>query len=295
MVCIACHNLDLKNTITNEYYESGHAAALTLATAGNNANCASCHSNEGFHESVRLNTKALPGAPTSRATAITCETCHHFHETFDFENDGPDYALRIKTPVVSVANQNVTFDFNGSSNLCAQCHQIRSLAGTPNEEGNYTITSNRYGPHYGVQSNMLDAKGGYELPGPFTYPISPTTHRTDASCVSCHMHEKDHTVEPMIASCNTAACHNGQLTDFNPGNKQTEVQILLDNLKDRLIDAGLLADQNGSYLAVPGTYPMDEAGALYNYLYCKNDRSLGIHNYPYTRALLHNSIALFDN
>jgi hypothetical protein len=295
MVCVECHNLDLKAMITNEYYESGHSAALTLTSAGARGGCASCHSNEGFHESVRLNTKSLPADLLVKPTAITCRTCHDFHETLDFQNDGPDYALRIQTAVTNLANSNVVFDFEGSSNLCAQCHQTRAEAGTPDAEGNYTITSNRYGPHYGVQSNMLDGKGGYEVDGPFAYPTLPSTHRSDASCVSCHMFDGNHSKAPSVQACNTAECHNGQLTDFNPGNKQTDVQLLLDNLKSELVDAGLLADQNGSYLAVPGTYTMDQAGALYNYLYCKNDRSLGIHNFPYTKALLQNSIAVFGN
>ena len=32
------------------------------------------------------------------AMPVSCNTCHDSHRTFDFENDGPDYALRNPDP-----------------------------------------------------------------------------------------------------------------------------------------------------------------------------------------------------
>jgi len=44
-------------------------------------------------------------------------------------------------------------------------------------------------------------------------------------------------------------------------------------------------------LAVPGKYSEAEAGALFNYLYVEEDRSEGIHNTDYSKALLEASLA----
>ena len=43
-----------------------------------------------------------------------------------------------------------------------------------------------------------------------------------------------------------------------------------------------LLDSSGN--AVVGTYPEVEGGALWNYIYVKEDRSMGVHNAPYIKA-----------
>ncbi|MEZ4907232.1 MAG: hypothetical protein R2771_06255 [Saprospiraceae bacterium] len=41
---------------------------------------------------------------------------------------------------------------------------------------------------------------------------------------------------------------------------------------------------------VTGTYPVDYVGAYFNWIMLEEDRSVGVHNPNYTRALLKNSI-----
>jgi hypothetical protein len=56
-----------------------------------------------------------------------------------------------------------TFD-GGQGNLCANCHQIRNAAPTA-EAGNVSVTSSRFGTHYGVEAQMLLGEGGLGVTG----------------------------------------------------------------------------------------------------------------------------------
>ena len=63
---------------------------------------------------------------------------------------------------------------------------------------------------------------------------------------------------------------------------------MLEELAALLEFKGLLADDE----SVVGEYPEAEAAALWNYIYIKHeDKSMGVHNPSYTKALLESSIA----
>ena len=130
--------------------------------------------------------------------------------------------------------------------------------------------------------------GGYEVAGTEAYPTpESSTHFKDATCVKCHMHNFNHTFEPRLDAC--AECHDG-ITDFDFNGVQTTVNNLMTSLEGKLQTAGLL-DASGTI--VVGTYPVDQAGALYNYEMISDDRSEGVHNPKYIEALLRNSIGVF--
>jgi hypothetical protein len=300
-VCIACHNLDTKAAIEGDYMLSQHYAAETLEAEGSSTSCAVCHSNEGFVIRLHAGIDRLPEELTI-ATAISCGTCHDFHETLDQEGEGPDYALRTNDPVdlfmYRTANPQlpaVEVDLGGSSNLCLQCHQARRswdgyAANIANDSLNQS--SIHFGPHPSTQGTVLAGYGGFEVDGTVPYPTPMlTTHATEGACVACHMHEKDHSTAPSLEGCNTAECHNGNVADFDHQGKQTEIANLLEALHEELVTAGLI-DQDGNQIT--GKYPADWVGALYNYSMIEEDRSHGIHNYGYSRALLQNSIDVFD-
>ena len=295
-VCIDCHNLTVKNDITADYMLSAHYAGANVAYAGGRNGCAMCHSEQGFIETqyTGLDTTA---ANIPLPQAIGCKTCHSFHASFDFENE-MDYALRTTKPVellmYRAADPNappVTIDLGASSNLCAVCHQPRRVGPDLATDSTY-VSSTHYGPHHGPHSTTVAGIGAAELNNGFTYP-SPgagSKHVTDADCVSCHMHEGEHTWEPSLEGCNTAACHNGNITSVDQNNRQLNFATKLDQLKTKLTTAGLL-DADGH--PVKGTYPTEQVAALYNYEWIVDDRSMGIHNFPYLEALLDNSLAAF--
>ena len=90
-------------------------------------------------------------------------------------------------------------------------------------------------------------------------------------------------------------CH-GPIDDFNeigPGySVQDSVDIFVADLKARLVTAGLLDATSG--LPRSTSTSADSAGAVWNYLVSKYDRSRGVHNAKYTMGLLKSSILYID-
>jgi hypothetical protein len=297
MVCVECHNLDLKATVTSQYDSSVHGMSQIIAgkllymyagQGNNRKECATCHTDEGFREHIYTGLDTI-GTGLLLPQHIQCQTCHDFHETLDQVNEGPDFALRTMDAVpLRMTDLTTMVDFGNESNLCANCHQPLSAGPTADANGNAAVTSTHYGGHHGPQSTLLTGVGGYEIAGNDAYPTpESTTHFKDATCVKCHMHNFSHTWMPSLDACKE--CHDG-ITDFDFNGVQTTVNNLVASLGTKLTTAGLL-DANGS--PVVGTYPVDQVGALYNYLMIEDDRSEGVHNPKYIEALLRNSIDVF--
>lgn len=296
-ICAQCHNLETKATITSQYDSSVHGTSQIIAGqvlyryagAGDSRKaCAICHTSQGFQERFETGLDTI-AAGLLLPDHIDCEACHDFHQTLDQENEGPDYALRSKDPVsLIMTDHTTTLDLGNESNLCVNCHQPREAGPEADANGNYHVSSSHWGPHHGPQGTLLAGIGGYEVAGTEAYPTpESTTHFKDATCVKCHMYQQHHTFEPSIDACKE--CHDG-ITDFDFNGVQTTVTNLLEELKTELTTAGLLNATGGE---VVGTYPVDQAGALYNYLMVEDDRSEGVHNTKYIEALLRNSIDVF--
>jgi hypothetical protein len=101
------------------------------------------------------------------------------------------------------------------------------------------------------------------------------------TCVACHLGENDnHTFMPTVTACQ--GCH-ADAENFDINGLQTEVEAKLEELAVALEAKGLLAEDE----PVVGDYPEAEAAALWNYIYLKHeDKSMGVHNPAYTKALL---------
>ncbi|MFB6317813.1 hypothetical protein [Saccharicrinis sp. FJH54] len=290
--CKQCHN-DANMTLKSVEYElSGHGAGTNVAYAGGRKSCARCHSNEGFIETLHtgMDTTAFD---IPIPTRISCETCHDFHESLDFETDGPDFALRAKDPVTFIINGE-TVDFEASSNLCANCHQPRT-AGPSLADETFRISSTHWGPHHGPQATYVDGLGAVEFSGSESYPEPGTsTHASAGACVMCHMGESTgegsemhggHTFSANVANC--TACHT-DATSFDIGGVQTEVEGLLEEIA-AVLESNNVLDAEGH--VVPGTYSSTLAAAYYNYIGIEEDRSMGVHNPEYIIAVLKNTLA----
>lgn len=282
--CLTCHNLTHRNELNAQYQMTRHFNATAVGYAGGRNGCAKCHSHEGFVETV------FTGMDTTAAnipipTGIGCTTCHSTHETFDFENDGADYALRTIAPVDLLISDD-DLDFGGTSNLCAYCHQPRRAAPVADDNGNFNITSSHYGPHHAPNATFVYGIGGYEVAGPETYPApGENSHTSGSSCVECHMGALEdgkgaHTLIPTESAC--TKCHS------NGAPSNAEIVTLLEELGTMLKAEGVLDDEGH---VVTGEFPVDVAGAFYNYALIEEDLSHGIHNPTYAKALLKNSIA----
>jgi hypothetical protein len=206
-------------------------------------------------------------------TRQDCRACHQVHTSFT----AADWALETTDAVDLYAFEDVTYD-GGEGNLCVNCHQPRRQIAEA-VDGFIEITSTHWGPHHGPQSAMLLGIGGAgEVEG------KPSAHVTlvEDTCVSCHVGEgASHTFEPDVASCQ--GCH-ADIEDFDFSGLQTDVQAMLDELEEGLIALGWL-DEEGHPTVTQ--VPEAQAAALWNWIYIAHeDKSEGVHNPAYTKALL---------
>jgi hypothetical protein len=216
-------------------------------------------------------------------TRQDCRACHQIHSSYSTD----DWALETTDAVALYAIEGASFD-GGQGNLCANCHQPRR-AFPEAENGVITGINTHWGPHHGPQSAMLLGVAGAGAEG------KPSTHylSVENTCVGCHMGENaSHTFEPDIAVCQ--ACH-ADAENFDINGVQTEIQAELDRLGTALVAAGVLSDITVDGHPTVTEAPEGVATALYNWLYIAHeDKSLGVHNPAYTKALLEASFAALE-
>jgi len=283
LTCTECHNDTTRITGKKTAWSESRHGSGEAYVRGSSASCAGCHSGGGFSARIAagLNPDQVEeGDPNP--TRQDCRACHQIHTTFTDE----DWALETTDPVVFYAIEGVTYD-GGEGNLCVNCHQPRR--GYPEaEDGMITGITSHWGPHHGPQSSMLlGVSGAGDVEG------SPSPHYqiVEDTCVNCHMgEERSHTYEPEVERCQ--ACH-ADAEDFDIEGVQTEVQALLDELGDALVAAGLITENSEDGHPAVEEAPEDVAPALWNWVYIAHeDKSLGVHNPAYTKALLEYSLRL---
>lgn len=301
--CRACHSNEHREPIEDAYAISGHATGGSWAR-GTIASCARCHNNEGFIDIISENFIDENGFAISDpdgyliSNPITCTGCHTDHRSFDFENDGNDFALRTLDPIKLFIDPTVVIDIKnssdllGTSNTCVNCHQPRNSYVIPAGTADYEITSTRFGPHHGPQSTMFEGVMGANIAGAVGYPgVGDTPHRQGASCISCHMGE---TTDGTDGSHTWNITANGCVT-CHPNGAPTEAEGFaadFETLRGLLLTAGTINDEGRT---VPGIYSAAVAKATWNWRTLLEDKSDGAHNPEYTKALLKNSIEVLQN
>jgi hypothetical protein len=294
--CGECHNMsEFLYSRIRQYENSAHAHGAN--TNRSDASCAKCHTSMGFRDFVNK----LPATAIKNPTPINCRTCHPIHETYTTD----DFALRT-TDSVTLAVGNAVYNY-GTSNLCANCHQARTIDPFPNLAGeNIKITNPYYGPHQAPQANMFMAKGPIQIPGSMPYLNSAHTKMVDKGCVTCHMspatgilagghqmnvgYQDAHgSSQYQYTGCYATDCHGtaAEITAMINPNRE-EIKLLLEQLNKKLMDKGLMNESGAT--PVPKTATPVEAAALVNYRFVEGDHSHGAHNYRFTKAVLTNSI-----
>ncbi len=293
--CVECHDFSTDLFAKVLQFENS-----THVTGGNyNRNygaCAICHTHEGYLDNLET------GAGTSDAalvntTHINCRTCHMIHENYD----QTDWGLRGTDRITFFTGQEGPE--LGTGNQCASCHQSRSYD-VPEVGGpDLTITSNRYGPHYGSQSDVMVGHSLYEIPGSMNYPSSNPHASIANGCVSCHMSAgyvdqsgghtfamRNESEAVNMTSC--TMCHPS-MTSADVDAFQAEIQVIYDELFAVLVDKGLMNGTTGlvnasssAPLVIPGT----QAAAIANYRTIYGDHSFGLHNPGYIKAILTNTL-----
>ena len=285
VTCLGCHNGAVIEDNQFEMARSQHGIGEFADYAGGRSSCAKCHSHEGF---VEYATTGGVSGNYLTPTAWKCGTCHGLHKDFEEDFEADDAALRMTGAVTMLFDEATVADLDAGSNLCVNCHQSRRGTSYYDDGSgtDVTFTSSHTGPHHGPQSNILLGNNGASAGSPFTAHVG-------AGCTGCHMKETTgdevdvaggHTFWPSVEACQD--CHSSA-TDFDVFSIQTTVQGKLDNLAGLLLTAGIL---DSSYHVVPGTYPRATFNAFWNYDIVLEDRSLGVHNPTYAKALLDESI-----
>lgn len=299
--CIQCHtNDEVLFAKSNQWAHSTHANGGNYER--NAGECAICHTSQGF---LGYNVSGdydpeVEGAFISNPNPPNCYTCHNIHSAYTVE----DYSFTVTDPVELRNTGEATYDF-GSANLCANCHQGRTVDPFPVVGGDpIVVTSSRYGVHHGPQGNTIAGMGLFE-PGT-GYSNHPHSD-IENTCVTCHMAEPygaqagghtmnltyDYHGNDVVNAAGCIACHPDEdILEAKIEVTQEEIQVLLDELK-LLLDATGITEE-GSDSSVPGTYAPEVAGACLNYKAITEDRSLGIHNPTYITKVLVSSIELLQ-
>lgn len=291
--CTQCHdNSQALEARVMQWEESFHATGDAFAR--NTAECATCHTSQGFRGNLDGTYDwAAEGAMITNPNPPNCYTCHSIHSTYTTD----DWGLTV-TGAIALRNTTETYDFGKGSN-CVSCHQGRTVEPWPTVGGADIVVSNtRYGVHHGPQGNVFSGIGLFVVG-----TVSTSLHATmvTESCVTCHMangygaESGGHTMWMRNAggTLNTAGCiechtdNTALLADVAA--LQAEVADLLAQLKTKLDASGATAP--GSDNSVAGTYSPLVAGALLDYKALTEDKSLGVHNPTYVKQLLTNLIA----
>jgi hypothetical protein len=319
--CQDCHGLGSEHI-------SEHPAAEKMSTTYWSGTCGQCH--EEFAELQKTNhTDPLPFGhyePTEGRLTV-CYPCHYTPGYIGAVDSEMDFHSFKYPPGVL---DEIPKDTPNVS--CSVCHDPHSAG----EDNPYGLRTGSAGTacdtcHYEKWQNAIleGAAGtfgnGYHYPGKDYEVING--HRTDDKCVLCHMDtgtaamdesgilklgghtfrmrdfgpdNTPYTGDDLLNIAVCKNCHPG-LTDFDWNDVQTDVQDLLDELRDLLMEINhdfLPANKPGNCARCHkgGTVPfLDDPGlvlenAYTNYKLIANDRSRGIHNPKYIKKLLQDSI-----
>lgn len=305
--CGVCHNnsadlfakqvqWSLSKHGTGEAFDEGYRTA-----------CAGCHASQGFLEVTKTGLDTTKAGFYDAAT-INCRTCHKIHSKYDKTDWDLTYTAPYNFRWTTADDANKTADMK-MGNLCGKCHQARTTTpvltlADPTKE--VSITSLRYGPHYGPQSNMVAGVGGYKIPGSVPYPSSNVHGNIQKGCVSCHMADgglpiisghtmvmKGETGTPQKAAACTP-CHSEVTSTFNQKDGVYDANKKeFEELEQLMITKGWI-NADDHYVKATSAAPLKistlQAAALYNYKFLSYDKSYGMHNPKYYRALLKNTL-----
>lgn len=294
--CLQCHNEGTSFKAKQiQFDESAHSLGTYYSRGGE---CSGCHSTEGFlaREDFTSITE-ITELDLEDQTPIACRTCHTVHYTYT-DND---WALTFYDEVTETLFGSESPDYSstglgdlGNSNQCVQCHQARDRGNVPGADATEAVEVNsHWGPHYGVQGNVLASSGGVEVGTGYS---TDNFHKISNACITCHMHNNSHTLEVNLEAC--IGCHSS--TD----NAETKLTLLQESIHEKLFELGaILADQGVmveeiedgeivGYAPEGGTINAKQAKALWNYQVVYEDHSYGVHNPSYIKKLLNNSIDL---
>ncbi|MFC1541223.1 hypothetical protein ACFL50_02100 [Candidatus Latescibacterota bacterium] len=299
--CGSCHNVTTSVLAKQVQYQNSVHYTGGHGGYGTRNSCSECHSHEGFEAYV---TTGETGLVFEDSTPPNCRTCHNIHENYD----ETDYSMSTMTAVITspmLADIPEATNF-GKGNVCANCHRARERE-LELVVGGVDVVVDHLDPHHGPQANILAGFGAFEIEGSLPYINSSHTTAVTDGCVTCHMGDNSrntsggHTFIVNETGCAAAACHSDieDIEDYRGA--QDEISELLEELAVLLVADSLVVldeDDPEDFLESDSiedqTVSSAKAGAILNFYFVVEDKSLGIHNFKYSKALLQNSIEVFE-
>jgi hypothetical protein len=305
--CAICHDSGTHHVYPEQWDASGHANPPSRSSWS--GSCARCHTPDGFI--AYANNEDVPSGPES---PFSCAMCHDPHSA-----DGAHQLREVETTLSNGA----PIMGGGMGKLCMNCHMGRRNA-AEYPESNLGNPSSHFGPHYGVQADMLHATNvvtfGRKLP-------TTSGHLQGDACVDCHMAEGHADAEGNVILAGShswnmvfpdttdnveacAPCH-GEIGEsfaekkfffnFNADHDgdgvdeglQEEVHGLMEHLAALLPHADTVAGYDAHDLLADETTLL-ELKAAYNYEVVYYDHSYGVHNPAFTVSLLQTTIEALE-
>ena len=238
-----------------------HMPAGVSVEAHDSAICVTCHANK---RDVQYKADFIAGTKTRGVHGNPQADVFYGAGAYDY---GKTFGNSAHTTYVKEA--------------CIECHMAGS--GRPTDPGLPSISGL---PRFNSQSSIYSVGGhSFAMEGKWTYVKEP---------------EKGEVTVENVAVCNTSACHNGTITDFNRQawsdyDKDGKVEGVQDEIDGLLAGlSGLLPkDASGAVLSSPVTTNNTteaQRKALWNYWLITNDGSRGIHNTKFAKELLEAAI-----
>ena len=300
-VCGSCHT-DAHHPTYDEWKLSKHSIS---SFDSHSDHCVSCHTAEGFLN--KLDAPLSPHEPILNPRAETattndeCWACHDPHEA----KEGTVHQLRL--PV---------------NELCRSCHTFREDQGsTPSSETNQRPLHNPQaelinangGFVYDPTANPTDPDRAYTR---LTLdPAVGITHKeaTEGDCSICHVYPisqgspteempnyTGHTFRPYLLACQNVGCHTNLARQEEPVKPLIEASAVTEGASDNTIAfftsrKAIVSDRIKAVGAAVKKIDIDKLTAVentalrvaqWNLRLVTADKSMGIHNWQYTNAML---------
>jgi len=298
--CAKCHDSPPNHNIYNQWRNALHSnpvmegRAVDITQRNTFSDCNRCHDGE-MYVGFTYGRALTPNTTTADQEPIGCASCHDPH------NSTNEFQLRTRVAGSDTLAGGIHYNV-GNAVVCLDCHKTRR---NPVWYTLTRITSSTWGPHSSTQGDVILGKNA----ATFGVPFISGSHATISDlCVTCHMATTTdtgtvtrdkvggHSLNLNYAPTNydhvkgCLGCHPGKTSfdDFMApadydGNGlveswQKEVAGCIRNLGHALPHWAGTYDSVKWQAIAADSNNVNLRKAYWNYLFIKNDKSLGMHN-----------------
>src|SRR5512147_2257848 len=240
-VCGACHGEPLRHARFQQWEDSGHGSYELAAEEGTSANCAGCHTAQGFmvllprlQSGIPLRTIPAASITWTADTVLpqTCSVCHDPHDQGTTSGKPNTAKVRVEDNTPKLPGGFVATGV-GRGAICIICHNSRNGTPSTTNEPGFNITPfnqdaflhmdgdpvfgnlTRYaGPHEANQGDVLMGYNAYFVgfANPTNSQYRSPHSQIIGACVNCHMEQ---TPPPALLSYNLAGTNHSFKVSLN--------------------------------------------------------------------------------